>query len=115
MTVSLSPTTILDISPEAKSRISGCEKVVQEVCSLAEKEAQARGISLLRINVRPAWSHEYDEHTGVVIDVEIKATADERFSYWDAVCEQLDQLVDSLPPEEQRFLIDKISFVVGRV
>lgn len=107
-------TTIEDISSEAERRFRGHEKVVQEVLSLAEKEARARGISLVKIDVRPAWSHEYEERTGVVIDVEIKATAEERFSYWDAVCEWLDQLADSLPPKEQRFLNDEISFIVNR-
>lgn len=103
-----------DISPEAERRFKGHERVVQKALSLAEKEAQARRISLLKIEVRPAWSHEYEERTGVVIDVEIKATPEERFSYWDAVCEKLDQLEDSLPPEERRFLNDDISFVVSR-
>jgi hypothetical protein len=40
------------------------------------------------LSPEPAWSHEYDEHNGVVIDIEIKADPDKRFSYWDALSEQ---------------------------
>src|SRR5713101_1322312 len=96
----LSATVIETITPEAVERLKGHERIVQEVCSLAKEEAQARGLSILRIDVRPAWSHEYDERTGIVIDVEIRASSDERFSYWDAVCERLNELEESLPLEE---------------
>lgn len=111
---SLFPTTIETLSPEAAERFRGHERIVQEVCSLAKEEAQARRLTLLCIDVRPAWSHEYDERRGIVIDVEIKASSDERFSYWDAVCERLSQLEDSLPQEEQQFLNDQVFFVVNR-
>lgn len=92
------------IDPEAARRFNGHESLVQAVCPFTKEEAQARGLALLRIDVRPTWSHEYDERTGVVIDAEIRATADERFSYWDAVCKRVNQLEDSLPQEERRFL-----------
>ncbi len=108
------PAAIETIAPEAAQRSSGYESIVQEVCSLAKEEAQTRGLALLQIDVRPAWSHEYDERTGVVIDVEIKATTDERFSYWDAVCERLNELEDSISPEERCFLNYEIFFVVSR-
>lgn len=112
-TINLSPTIIETMAPEAVRRFSGRERIVQSICALAKQEARARGLALLHIDVRPAWSHEYDERTGVVIDVEIKATTDERFSYWDVVCERISQLEDSLSPEEQRFLQDQAFFVVN--
>jgi len=112
--VTLSPTLIESVSPEAARRLSGHESTVQAVCSLAKEEAQARGLSLLKIEVRPAWSHEYDERTGIVIDVEIRASSDERFSYWDAVCERLNELAESVSPEERCFLNDEVSLVVSR-
>ena len=108
------PVAVKTIDPEAARRFRGHERIVQEVCSLAKEEAQARRLTLLCIDVRPAWSHEYDERTGIVIDVEIKASSDERFSYWDAVCERLNELEESLPPEERCFLNDEISFIVNR-
>lgn len=108
------PTTIETVTPEAVQRLHGHESIAQQVCSLAKEEAQARGLALLQIDVRPAWSHEYDEHTGVVIDVEIKATSDERFSYWDAVCERLNKLAESVPPEERCFLNDEVFLIINR-
>lgn len=102
------------ISPEAKRRFHDHARVVQEVCSFAKAEAQTRRLTILKIDVRPAWSHEYDERTGIVIDVEIKASSDERFSYWDAVCEQLNQMENMLSQEDQAFLTDEISFIVSR-
>lgn len=106
--------TVETIDPDAAQRFRGHEKIVREVCSLAKEEARACGLALLRIDVRPAWSHEYDERTGIVIDVEIRASSDERFSYWDAVCERLNELEESVPPEERCFLNDEISFIVNR-
>jgi len=108
------PTTVAAIDPEAARRFRGHERIMHEVCSLAKEEAQSRGLTLLRIDVRPAWSHEYDEQTGVVIDVEIKASSDERFSYWDAVCERLNELEEAVPPEERGFLNDEVSLIVNR-
>ena len=51
---------------------------------------------------------------GVVVDVEVKATVDERFSYWDALCEQIQHLETLLTPEEQRFLNDDMTLIVSR-
>jgi hypothetical protein len=92
----------------------GHEKLAQTIGVLARKEAQAHELALLKIDIRPAWSHESNEQTGIVIDVEVKATASERFSYWDVVCERLHQLEASLSPEEQRFLNDDIALIVSR-
>ena len=110
-----SPYLMIEITfPEAVRRFSGHESAIQAVCSLAQEEAQARGLALLQIDVRPAWSHEYDERTGIVIDMEIRASSDERFSYWDAVCNRISDLEDLLPLKEKRFLQDQVSCVVNR-
>lgn len=110
----LPPVAVETIDSEATRRLHGHERIMQEVCSLAKAEARARGLTLLCIDVRPAWSHEYDEGTGVVINAEIQATANERFLYWDAVCERINEMEDSLLPEERRLLNDEVSFVVQR-
>jgi hypothetical protein len=102
------------VSPEVSKRLKGHEQLVQNICVLASQEAHSRGLTLYKVDIRPAWSHESDEQTGIVIDVEIKATADERFAYWDAVCERVSQLEASLSPEEQRFLNDEIFLTVSR-
>ena len=62
----------------------------------------------------PAWSHEYEERTGIVIEAEIEGSTDQRFSLWDTVCEQISKLQESLPKKESRFLSEDISFVVSR-
>ena len=101
------------ISLEAKHRIKGREQLVRQVCDLAEQEARARGISLLKIQVRPLWSQESNEQTGIVINAEVKATREEGDRYWDAVCERLNQLEGSVSSEDRRFLTNEIFFVVN--
>ena len=108
------PTHETFLSPEVSKRLQGHDQLVQSIEALARQEAQGRGLVLRKIDIRPAWSHESDEPTGVVIDVEVEATADERFSYWDAICEQIQHLETSLAPEEQRFLNDDIALIVSR-
>jgi len=102
------------VSPEVSRRLKGYEQLVQSIYVLASQEARRHGLTLYKIDIRPAWSHESDEHTGVVIDLEVKATADERFAYWDAVCERVSQLEAALSPEEQRFLGDDMALLVSR-
>jgi hypothetical protein len=89
-------------------------EVVQMVRKLAQEEADARGLTIKKIDVRPAWSHEYDTRSGVVIDVGIKSTAEERFAYWDAVCERIYQLEGALSAEARNYLINDVSFIVSR-
>jgi hypothetical protein len=102
------------VSPEVSKRLKGHEQLVQDICVLARQEARRRGLTLYKMDIRPAWSHESDEQTGIIIDLEVKATANERFAYWDAVCEQVSQLEASLSPEDQRFLGDDIALLVSR-
>lgn len=115
ITTKVPPDVIKEFFPEAARRLAGREKLVDKLISLAEQEVSARGMSSLKVTVRPAWSHEYEEHTGIVIDLGVKANAEERFSLWESVCEQMDQLQDSLPEEESRFLIDEVSLIVDQV
>jgi hypothetical protein len=103
-----------DLHPEVKKRLAGHEQLVNSICALVRQEARDRGLALSTIDIRPAWSHESDEQTGVIIDVEVKATTDERFSYWDGVSERTHQLDASLSPEEKQFLNDDVSLVVSR-
>jgi hypothetical protein len=105
---------IKPMSLEVKQRLQGHEQLVHTICTFAIQEAEARGLALDSINIRPTWSHEDDENTGIVIDVEIKAMADERLVYWNAVCERINQLEEMLQLEEQRFLNDEIYFIVNR-
>jgi hypothetical protein len=81
---------------------------------VAEQEAAARGISLLKIDVLPACSHEYEERCGVVIQVEVRATDEQRFCFWEGMSERIDSLQDTLAPEEKDFLTDEISVIVDQ-
>lgn len=102
----------LEITDEAKRRLAGHEEVTEKLLSIVEKEASGLNITLKTITVRPAWSHEYEDYTGVVIDVEVAGNNNQRFALWDAISSKLDALLDSLTPEEQSFLADNISVVV---
>ena len=99
----------LEIVDEAKKRLAGHEILARRLYELMEKQASARKIAVL-----PAWSHEYEERTGIVIDAEIEGSTDQRFSLWDTVCEQIYKLQKSLPKKESRFLSEDISFVFSR-
>lgn len=102
------------LSPEVPERMSGHEPLVSKVCGLATEEAKKHNLSVLNVKVRSDWAHEYEETAGIVVDVKIKATNDERFSYWEAVCERIESLSASLSPEEQNFLNSHLSLAVRR-
>ena len=112
--ITLSTATIQPMSLEVRRRLRGHEHLVQTICALTRYQAAVRGLMLRTIGLRPAWSHESDEQTGIVIDIEVKATVDDRCAYVDAVCEQIHQLEASLSPEDQHFLNDEIFLIVSR-
>ena len=88
--------------------------MLETLVFVAEQEASARGISLLKIDVLPAWSHEYEERSGVVIQVEVRSTDEQRFGFWEGMSERMDSLQDTLAPEENDFLTDEISVIVDQ-
>lgn len=102
------------ISDESARRLRGHEKLLENLVFIAEQEASARGISLLKIDVLPAWSHEYEERSGVVIQVEVRATDEQRFAFWEGMSERMDSLQDTLAPTEKDFLTDEISVIVDQ-
>lgn len=102
------------VSEEAARRLRGHEKLLEKLVFVAEQEAAARGMFLLKIDVLPAWSHEYEERTGVVVQVEVRATDEQRFSLWEGISERIDSLHDTLASEEKDFLTDEISVFVDQ-
>jgi hypothetical protein len=104
----------LEVVNEAQKRLAGHEILARRLYELIERQASAREISVRKIVVLPAWSNEYEERTGIVIEAEIEGSTDQRFSLWDTVCEQIGKLQKSLPAKESRFLSEDISFVVSR-
>jgi hypothetical protein len=112
--ISFDTKPLQSISPEARRRLKGHEKLVYTICALSTQEAKTRRLALRKIEIRPAWAYESDQQSEIVIDVEIRSTADEQFAYWDAVYEQIHQLEATLSQEEQRFLNDAVFFIVNR-
>lgn len=101
-----------EITDEAKRRLAGREYLQDKFLSIVEEEASGLNIALTRIAVRPGWSHEYQDQTGVVIEVEMAGNNDRRFGLWDAISVRLDALLSSLTGEEQAFLANNVSVVV---
>ncbi len=101
-----------EITDEAKRRLADREYLQEKLHSIMEEEASGLNISLKRIAVRPGWSHEYEDLSGVVIEVEMAGNDDQRFVLWDAISFRLDALLDSLTPDEQAFIANNVSVVV---
>jgi hypothetical protein len=102
------------ISAEAARRIAGREEILRRICELARSEAVQRGVQVNQVNIHPAWSHEYKEQAGVVVDVDVTASNDDRFSYWDALREGVDELAASLPPADRSWLESELSLAIIR-
>ena len=102
------------ISPETARRIDKHEKIVKRACELAESMAQEHAVKLRSITVGPTWSHEYDERSGVTVHVDIAATNDARFSYWEALNKALEDLAQSLPTAGRNWLENEVSITVMR-
>src|SRR5579864_1932855 len=99
---------------EVGQRIAGREEILERVCELAQSQAAKQRVEVKKVGIRPAWSHEYDEKTGVVVDVDVVASNDERFSYWEALGESLAELADTLPSVDANWLQKELSLTVIR-
>lgn len=102
------------ISAQAAKRIAGREEVVGRICEVARAQAAKHNLRVNEISIHAAWSHEYDENTGVVVDVNVTASDEDRFSYWEALNEGLDELAASLPQNDCDWLQSELSLTVIR-
>jgi hypothetical protein len=100
----------LEITDDARKRLIGYEKLAERIYSLIQEQFFAFGTTG-KARVRPAWSHEYDDSTGVVIDVNIAADDNLRFLLWDSISEKVAELPD-VSQDEKRFLHNNISLFV---
>jgi len=103
----------IEILQAAQERLSGYGMLAEKVYAVIKGEAKRADV-LPSIVVRPSWSHEYEDRTGVVIEVEIKGDTEKRFNLWDAISSKLDAFLDSISAEEQSFLTDKLSVIVNQ-
>jgi len=100
------------ITDEAKKRLAGREHLQEKLLFIVEKEVSGLNATLKRLAFRPGWSHEYEDQSSVVIEVEIANNDNLRFTLWDAISFRLDALLDSLTREDQAFLANNVSVVV---
>jgi hypothetical protein len=101
---------VVETTEDARQRLIGHERLTARIYSLIQELLFAFGTNG-SIQVRPAWSHEYDDSTGVVIDVKITADDDLRFLLWDSLSEKLAAL-QGISEDEEKFLHNNISLFV---
>lgn len=99
--------------PGSLRRIAGRQAIVARICQLAESTG-GHSVRVHRIMVRAEWSHEYDDRTGVVVDVEVTASNECRFSYWKELNNRLDEIAASLAPADKSWLDREVSLTVIR-
>ena len=102
------------IDSRAAERLGGHDRIISEIGRIATELSAQRGLPLVGIAVRPAWSHEYEE-TGIVVEVTLQCSPEDRFAYWEALGEATDTLAASIPAEQSRFLDADVSLIVERV
>jgi hypothetical protein len=100
----------VEIVPDVEQRLIGHRSLVLQICSLIQEQIEAFQISA-RIRVRPAWSHEYEDRTGIVVDVEANVDDDRRFVLWDAISTKVATL-SNLSEDDRSFLNNNISVFV---
>ncbi len=103
-----------EVFTEAEKRLANHSGLLEQLISIIETEANKLNIPVRKITARPAWSHEYDEETGVVIDIQITGSAVDRFRLWDAISEKIEKHQASFSEKENYFVAKEISFVVNR-
>jgi len=102
------------VGAEAVNRIAGREALLGRICKLAKAEAAERSLRVNKLSIHAAWSHEYDEQTGVIVDIDVTASDEDRFSYWEALNERLDELAASLSQPDRDWLQSDLSLTVVR-
>ena len=99
---------------QARRRLDGHEELLKKLIVIVKREAASQAIPILKIEILPAWSHEYEEKSGIVVHVEVRATDEQRFSIWEGISERIDSLHDTIASGEKDFLTDQISVVVDQ-
>jgi hypothetical protein len=102
------------VSAETAKRIAGREEILIRFRQMAESAAMQHGTRVVRVNIRPTWSHEYEERSGVAVDLDVVASDEARFAYWEALDECIDKLAQSLPLADRNWLENEVSLTVIR-
>lgn len=109
------PSSDISLVPAARLRIKGHEALIGRVCGIAKGLAHGRGLPTKGIRVRPGWSNECEDKTGVVVEVTLRCSPEDRFAYWEAFGGEIGALAASLSAEQSGFLNADVSLIVERV
>src|SRR5437660_208982 len=90
--------------PEATLRYEHHRKLVSEICGIIGEIARERAVALERVDIRPAWSHEYEETRGIVVDIEVHSPTEQALAYWQALSEALEQRALTFDAASKEFL-----------
>jgi hypothetical protein len=101
--------------PEAILRYEHHRKLVSEICKIIGEIARARAVALERVDIRPAWSHEYEETRGIVVDIEVHSPTEQALAYWQALSETLEQRALTFDAASRDFLAEHVSVMVRPV
>ena len=101
--------------PEALLRYHHHRRLVSEICEMLGQIARERAVALERVDIRPAWSHEYEETRGMVVDIEVRSPTEEALAYWQLLSETLEQRALTFDAASRRFLEENVSVMVRPV
>jgi hypothetical protein len=106
---------IAGIDPSVRKAFSGHLKVLLRIRESIQKEAKAYGVRIRNVDIRPSYSHEDEDNSGVLVEVWVEADSQKRFSYWETLSKRVDSLANSLPPKDRDFLNRSLSVIVSRI
>jgi hypothetical protein len=96
----------IEVLAEGKRRLKGFEKISERVYAIIREQLKPYQTQAT-VKVRPAWSHEYEDFSSVVIDIEIVGNDDRRFLLWDSISTKIEGLNTS--QDERSFLENNVS------
>ncbi len=97
----------IEVTDDAKQRLANHEVLARKIYSVICEQLNAFQ-SIAKIRVRPSWSHEYDDETGIVIDVELKVDSELRFLLWDVISAKVSDL-RNISDDDRAFIQNNIS------
>jgi hypothetical protein len=102
----------IEVAAEAEKRLATYRGLFEKLILMIVTEVRKSSIAVQTVNVRPAWSHEYEE-TGIVIDIEVSGPAEDRFTLWDIISNAFENNQASFSERENEFITEKVSVVVN--
>lgn len=101
------------IDPLARPAVIGHVRLLHALRKLSEQLAETRRVAIQGVEVRPAWSHEDDDRSRVVVEIQVDAASEQRFRYWEDLSDRVESFADSLSARERRFVNSSLSILVS--